>query len=79
MTKVLLLIVTIMLPDGSLYSKVYQAPPEETMENCQKIILPSAVSKMKSQPHVSQASGVCFEVDINLGERVDVWTPNTSV
>jgi len=79
MTKVLLLIVTIMMPDGNLYTKVYQAPKEETMENCQKIVLPGAVAKMKSQPHVTQASGVCFEVDINLGERVDVWTPSTSL
>ena len=79
MTKVLLLIVTIMLPDGNLYTKVYQAAPEETMEKCQKIVLPSAIAKMKSQPHVTQASGVCFVVDIDLGERVDVWTPNTSV
>jgi hypothetical protein len=79
MTKVLLLIVTIMLPDGNLYTKVYQAPLEETMENCQKIVLPNAVARMKTQPHVNQASGVCFEVEINLGERVDVWTPNTSL
>jgi|TARA_R100000458_G_scaffold38914_1_gene36408 hypothetical protein len=79
MTKVLLLILTIMMPDGNLYTKVYQAPPEETMEHCQKVVLPGAVAKMKTQPHITQATGVCFEVEIDLGERVDVWTPSTSL
>lgn len=79
MTKVLLLVVTIMFPDGNLYTKVLQAPPGETLENCEKIVLPSAVARMKSKPNVTHATGVCLKVNINLGERVDVWTPNTSV
>jgi len=64
--KVLVLILTIMFPDGSLHTRVYQAPKEENMKHCKEVVLPQAIAKAKTQPYAIQASGVCFEVNIDM-------------
>ena len=64
--KVLVLILTIMFPDGSLHTRVYQAPPTENKEHCEAVVLPQAVAKAKTQPYALQSSGICFEIHIDL-------------
>lgn len=64
--KVLVLILTTMFPDGSLHTRVYQAPPEENMKHCEEVVLPQAVAKAKTQPYALQSSGICFEIHIDL-------------
>ena len=64
--KVLVLILTIMFPDGSLHTRVFQAPPEENIKHCKEVVLPQAVAKAKTQPYALQSSGICFEIHIDL-------------
>lgn len=67
--KVLILILTIVFPDNTIQSKVFQAPSSETIKHCESIVIPNAIQTMKkTTPLSSLISGVCFEVFINLKE-----------
>ena len=65
--KVIILILTIVFSDNTIQSKVFQAPPNETMRHCEKVVIPSAINTMKkSVPFAVGISGTCFEVNIDL-------------
>ena len=64
--KVLVLILTVMFPDGNIHTRVFQAPSEETMKHCKEVVLPKAIVKARTQPHVVRSSGVCFEIYIDM-------------
>tara|TARA_R110002126_G_scaffold223504_1_gene368485 strand:- start:575 stop:820 length:246 start_codon:yes stop_codon:yes gene_type:complete len=65
--KVILLILTIVYPDSTVQSKVFQAPSSETMTHCQRVVVPGAINNMKqSVPFAKGITGICFEATIDL-------------
>jgi hypothetical protein len=65
--KVIILILTIVYPDSTVQSKVFQAPQSETMTHCETIVVPGAINTMKrSVPFANGVTGTCFEVTIDL-------------
>tara|TARA_R100000781_G_C4073790_1_gene125379 strand:- start:523 stop:732 length:210 start_codon:yes stop_codon:yes gene_type:complete len=65
--KVIILILTIVFPDNTVQSKVFQAPSSETMKHCENTVIPGAISTMKQvNPFASGITGTCFEVTIDL-------------
>jgi|TARA_R110000765_G_scaffold406365_3_gene503298 hypothetical protein len=65
--KVIILILTLVFPDDTLQSKVFQAPMSETMEHCEGVVVPSALRSMRRNVTFAKGiSGVCFEVTLDL-------------
>ena len=64
---VIILILTIIFPDATIQSKVFQAPKSETMKHCETVVIPGAVRNMiRSVPFANSVTGVCFEVKLDL-------------
>jgi|TARA_R110002167_G_scaffold295856_1_gene500323 hypothetical protein len=65
--KIIILIITLLFPDGTVQSKIFQAPPTETMEHCKNVVVPGSIETMKhSVPFAKGITGVCFEILLNL-------------
>ena len=65
--NVLVLILTVLFTDGSILTKVYQAPKGETMEHCKAVVLPGAIKKTNERVlGVVQTTGICYHIEINL-------------
>ena len=39
--EVLILILTFLFPDGSIHTRIHQAPAGETLEHCKQVVLPN--------------------------------------
>ena len=65
--EVLILVLTFLFPDGSIHTRVHQAPVGETIEHCKEVVLPKAIAQTKNTVFgIVQATGVCYKIKIDL-------------
>jgi hypothetical protein len=64
---VLLLIIVLTFNGGQQNINVFQAPPGETMANCENVVKPLTVhNALNSIPNISQIEAACHMIHVNL-------------
>jgi len=64
--KVIILIMTLLFPDDTIQSKVFQAPATESMEHCNNVVVPGAIRNMRFKTDATAVTATCFEVMLDL-------------
>ena len=65
--EVLILILTFLFPDGSIHTRIHQAPAGETLEHCKQVVLPNALERARNTVFgIVEATGVCYIIKIDL-------------
>ena len=68
-------IITVLFPNGKADAVSFRGPPQATIALCEKLALPSALTKFKNQmPYVLNLHGRCVKIILEPKKQTD--SPN---